>query len=619
MIQSYKSREQTPQGTGNIRSHTRPRRHALQRSSGNARHKTHSVRKQTRRQDFREHRYQPVKNERTNILRIIPIGGLEEVGRNMTALEYNDHILIIDMGLQFPEEDMPGIDYIIPNIKYFEGKEKNIDGVIITHAHYDHIGAIPHLIPKLNNPPVYATDLTCAIIKKRQEDYKGYGPELDLNVITKDTRLKLGIWDMQFFSVSHNTPASLGVIVRTPEGIVIHTGDFKIDERSDIAGITELDKLEAIAKEKPLLLMSDSTNAKEIGHQHSEIEIKTELEEIIKNAKGRLIIGTFASLLGRLNQLIQIGAKYGKKIVIEGRSMKANVEIARELGYITIPPKTIIPVEDIYKYKPYEIMVLATGAQGEENAVLMRIANREHRVINIQRGDTFVFSSSVIPGNERTVQRLTDKLYREGADVINYRMMDIHAGGHAKQEDLKKMIETVRPRYFMPIEGNHSFLKIHGKVAQRVGYDDDHILIPDNGQVVECAGGVCAVTKERVPAEYIFVDGLGVGDSGEVVLRDREMLSEHGMFVIVALVDGKTGKLRGSPDIISRGFVYLRESKDLLRQTRQKIKEIIEHSASTEETINWAYMKDNIREKVGQFLFTKTKKRPMVLPVVVEI
>lgn len=560
-----------------------------------------------------------MKTERANVLRVLPIGGLEEVGRNMTALEYNGHILIIDMGLQFPEEDMPGIDYIIPNSKYFEGKEDAIDGVIITHAHYDHIGAIPHLAPKLKNPPIYATDLTSAIIKKRQEDFKGYGPALDLNVVTKDTKLTLGIWKIEFFGVSHNTPASLGVIIRTPEGIVIHTGDFKIDERSDIAGITELDKLEAIAREKPLLLMSDSTNAKEIGHQHSEIEIKTELEEIIKNATGRLIIGTFASLLGRLNQIIQIGAKYGKKIVIEGRSMKANVEIARELGYISIPPKTIIPVEEIYKYKPHEIMVLATGAQGEENAVLMRIANREHRVINVQKGDTFVFSSSVIPGNERTVQRLTDKLYREGADVINYRMMDIHAGGHAKQEDLRKMIETVRPKYFMPIEGNHSFLKIHAKVAMRAGYAETNILVPDNGQVVECKDGVCALTKERIPAEYIFVDGLGVGDSGEVVLRDREMLSEHGMFVIIAIVDGKTGKLKGSPDIISRGFVYLRESKDLLRQTRQKIKEIIEHSASDEETVNWAYIKDNIREKIGQFLFTKTKKRPMVLPVVVEI
>ena len=561
----------------------------------------------------------PVKIPERNTLRIIPIGGLEEVGRNMTALEYNDHILIIDMGLQFPEEDMPGIDYIIPNIKYFEGKEDRIDGVIITHAHYDHIGGIPHLIPRLKNPPLYGTDLTCAIIKKRQDDFKNFGPALDLNIIKNDTKLRLGIWNVEFFGVSHNIPASLGVIVRTPEGIVVHTGDFKIDERSDIAGVTELDKLAAISKEGVLLLMSDSTNAREIGHQYSEVEIKTELEEIIKNSTGRLIIGTFASLLGRLNQIIQVGAKYGKKIIIEGRSMKANIEIARELGYITIPKNTVIPAEEMHKYKKSEIMVLGTGAQGEENAVLMRIANREHRLINVERGDTFVFSSSVIPGNERTVQRLTDKLYREGADVINYRMMDIHAGGHAKQEDLRKMIETIKPKFFMPIEGNHSFLQIHGKVAQRAGYTNANILIADNGQIVSCKNGICAVTKERVPSEYVFVDGLGVGDSGEVVLRDRQMMSEHGMFVIIALVDGKTGKVKGSPDIISRGFVYLRESKELLHVTRQKIREIIEHSASTEGTINWSYVRDVVREKIGQFLFTKTKKRPMVLPVIVEV
>ena len=554
-----------------------------------------------------------------NVLRILPVGGLEEVGRNMCALEYNNHILIIDMGLQFPEEDMLGVDYIIPNIKYFEDKKDNIDGVIITHAHYDHIGGIPHIMPKLGNPPLYGTDLTCAIIKKRQEDYKDFGPALDLNIIKNNDKLKLGIWNVEFFGVSHNIPASLGVIVRTPEGIVIHTGDFKIDERSDIAGVTELDKLRVLAKESPLLLMSDSTNAREVGHQYSEVEIKTELEDIIKNAKGRLIIGTFASLLGRLNQIIQVAAKHGKKIIIEGRSMKSNVEIARELGYITIPKNTVIPVEEMYKHNKNDIIILATGAQGEDNAVLMRIANREHRIINVEPNDTFVFSSSVIPGNERTVQRLTDKLYREGADVINYRMMDIHAGGHAKQEDLKKMIEIVQPKYFMPIEGNHSFLRLHAKVAKRAGYNDGNILIADNGQVIECKDRVCTVTHEYIPSEYVFVDGLGVGDKSEVVLRDRQMMSEHGMFVIMVLVDGKTGKVKGSPDIISRGFVYLRESGDLLHVARQKVKEIVERSASTEDTVNWSYVKDNVRDKIGQFLFTKTKKRPMVLPVIIEV
>ena len=561
-----------------------------------------------------------VRRDLDKTLRIIPLGGVEEVGRNMTVVEYQDDIIIIDMGLQFPEEDMPGIDYIIPNVKYLQGKEKNIRGVIITHAHYDHIGAIPHLIPKLGNPPIYSADLTLAIIRKRLEEYKTYPIKLEAHIINKDSKLKLGAFNVEFFGVSHNVPASFGVIVRTPAGIVLHTGDFKIDERSPIAGVTELDKLSRISREKPLLLMADSTNAREIGKQASELDIMTDIEEIVKSAKGRLIFGTFSSLLGRLNEIIQVGARHGKKIIIEGRSMKINVEIAKQLGYITIPKNTVIPVEEMKHYPDDKIMVLATGAQGEDRAVLMRIANREHRFIEPEPGDTFVFSSSVIPGNERTVQRLTDKLYREGIEVINYRMMDIHAGGHAKQEDLKKMIETVQPKFFMPIEGNHSFLRIHAKVAKRAGYDDKNILVADNGQVVACKDGVCALTKERVPTDYVFVDGLGVGDVGQVVIRDRQMLAEDGIFVVIAVVDSKTGKVKGSPDIISRGFIYLRESKDLLQQVRKRIRDIVDRSAPPgQETVNWAYVRDNIREQIGQFLYSKTQRRPMVLPVVIEV
>lgn len=553
-------------------------------------------------------------------IRIVPLGGLEEVGRNMTVFEYEDDIMIVDMGLQFPEDDMPGIDYIIPNVKYLQDKIKNIRGVVITHAHYDHIGAIPHLIPKLGNPPIYGTDLSLAIIRRRQEEYKNISDKLDLNEINKDSKINLGNFNVEFFGLSHNIPGSVGVIVRTPEGIIIHTGDFKIDERSAIAGVTELDKLKAISKEKPLLLMSDSTNAREIGKQFSEIEIVTELEEIIKNAKGRLIFGTFASLLGRLNEIINIAAKHKKKIIIEGRSMKINIEIARELGYIKIPKGTVISIQEMKKYPNNKIMILATGAQGEDRAVLMRIANREHRFIEAEHGDTFVFSSSVIPGNERTVQRLTDKLYREGIEVINYRMMDIHAGGHAKQEDLKKIIEIVQPRYFMPIEGNHSFLQIHAKVARSAGYDSKNIIVADNGQLVECKDGICKLRKEKVPADYVFVDGLGVGDVGQVVLRDRQVMAQDGMFVIIALVDHKTGRVRSSPDIISRGFVYLRESKELIADTRKLILNIIGHATGRNGgEINWAYVRDALREEVGAFLFHKTQRRPMIIPVVIEV
>ena len=559
-------------------------------------------------------------NSHAPSLRIIPVGGCEEVGRNMTILEYQSDIVIIDMGLQFPEEDMPGIDYIIPNISYLIPKRANIRGIIITHAHYDHIGAIPHLMPQLGEKiPIYGTDITCAIIARRQEDYKHYGTRLKLNEIKNDTKLQLGAFKIEFFGVSHNVPASVGVVAQSPAGIVVHTGDFKIDLKSDIAGKTEVEKIKALGKRNVLALLSDSTNAREAGHQFSEHEIKYQLEDIIRDAKGRLIIGTFASLLGRLDQIIQLAEKYKRKVAIDGHSMRMNIEIAKRLGYMSFNPKTVIPVEEVRRYPPEKVMILATGAQGEERASLMRMANREHRLLQIEPGDTVVFSSSVIPGNERTVQRLTDKLYREGAEVINKYMLDIHAGGHAKREDLKQMVEWVRPRHLIPIEGNHSFLKMHGKAAVEAGMDPKRIIIPDNGQVIDCRDGICRPTDERIPANYIFVDGLGVGDVGEVVLRDREALASDGMFVIIVVIDSQSGKLRGSPDIISRGFVYLRENQELLNEVRKKIKDIVESSATPTETLNPTYIRDELRDRIGQFLFTKTERRPMVLPVVIEV
>lgn len=553
-------------------------------------------------------------------LRIIPLGGLEEVGRNMTVLEYENDIIIIDMGLQFPEENMPGIDYIIPNISYLIPRKKHIRGVIITHAHYDHIGGIPHIMPQLEkDTPMFGTDITLAIIQKRQEDYHNVSVPLRLHEVKNNSRVKLGVFELTFFGVSHNVPGSVGVIVRTPVGIIIHTGDFKLDLKSDIAGRTEIEKIKALGEENVLALMSDSTNAREPGHQFSENEIKTELETIIAKAKGRLIIGTFASLLGRLQQIIQLAEHHKKKIVIEGRSMRSNIEIAQQLGYMKFSKDTVIPVQDIEKYPPHNIIILATGAQGESNAVLMRIVNKEHKFLRIQPNDTVVFSSSVIPGNERSVQYLTDKLYRDGAEVINYKMLDIHAGGHAKQEDLKLMISLVKPRYLIPIEGNHSFLRIHAKIAREINFPQDHILVADNGQVMETTGEVVKLTEERVPANYVFVDGLGVGDVEEVVLRDRQMLAGDGMFVIITVVDSQTGKVRGSPDIISRGFVYLRESKDLLHEARGRVRRIIEETTLKMHPLNLAYVKDKIREHVGQFLFVKTQRRPMVLPVIIEV
>lgn len=551
-------------------------------------------------------------------LKIMVVGGLEEVGRNCTILEYNGDIIIIDMGLQFPEEDMPGIDYIIPNMNYLKGKEKNIRGVIITHAHYDHIGGIPHLMPQLGYPPMYGLPLTNAIIKKRQEDYKGLKP-LNIHNIKIDDKLRLGTFEVEFFHLNHNIPDSMGVVINTPEGTVVHTGDWKFDYQP-VAGDqpADLQRIAQIGARGVMALLSDSTNASQPGHQMSESEIGTNLDDIISEAPGRLIIGTFASLLSRIKQIVDIAEKTGKVVALDGFSMKSNVEIAKELGYMKFNPRTFVDLNRVKDYPDNKVIIICTGAQGEKNASLMRIASGEHRLVTLNPGDTIVFSSSVIPGNERTVQRLKDTLFRKGANVIHYQMMDVHAGGHAKADDVKLMIRLLNPKYFMPIEGNHFLLHYNARVAESMGFSKDKIFIADNGQVVEFKNGIGKLTKEKIPADYVFVDGLGVSDETNVVLRDRQVLAEDGMVVVIATVDSKTGKLIQNPDIISRGFVFLKEHKELIEDLRHRVKKIVVDS----DPLSWAdtnNIRNKIRDYVGQFLFTKTEKRPMILPVVIEV
>lgn len=557
--------------------------------------------------------------------RVIPLGGNEEVGRNMTIFEYRPNgkhikdIVIVDMGLQWPEEDMPGIDYIIPNTEYLKGKEKFIRGVIITHGHYDHIGAVPHLIPKLGNPEIFGTPLTLGIIAKRQEDFKKVQP-LKLKSITTDTVLRLGDFRIKFFGVSHNIPGSVGVILETPIGKVVHTGDFKLDPLASGDAPAEINKIKALGKENVLAFMADSTNAPQEGRQLTEGNIQTNIDDVLKEAPARIILGTFASLLGRIQQIIWSAEKLGKKVIIEGFSMKRNVELAQQLGYMKVKKGTIIQLKDMKLYPDNKIIILCTGAQGEDNAVLMRIANNEHRKLKIEKGDTIVFSSSVIPGNERSVQRLKDNLYRKGAEVIHYKMMDIHAGGHAKQDDLFDAIQMINPKYQIPVYGNHSFLKMHAKVALKAGIPENNILIADNGQVIEFSKNrIGKLLKEKINSDYIFVDGLGVGDVSNIVLRDRRHMSEDGMVVVIATVSGKNGNLVHSPDIISRGFIYMRENKNLVETIRTKVKNIVNEHNKTKAQANEAYIKDKLRNDLGQFIFSKTKRRPMILPVIIEV
>lgn len=553
-------------------------------------------------------------------LRIVFLGGLGEVGRNMTLFEIEGKILICDMGLKMPGEDMPGVDYIIPNVNYLKGKQKDIVGIVFTHGHYDHIGAVPYLIEKIWRPhlEIFASPLTRGIILKRQEDFPN-SPPLNITEVKDGSKIKLGPFRIEFFRQNHNIPDNLGLFIETPVGNILHTSDFKFDPQPINDLPTDFQKLQSFGKRNILLLLSDSTGAEEENHSLSEKTIEKNLEEIFQRSRGRIIAATFASLLNRIQQIIYLSEKYGRKVVIEGYSMKTNVEIAKILGYLKIKRGTIISSKEINNYPDSKITVLCTGAQGEGSAVLMRIALREHPFLKLKKGDDIILSSSVIPGNERTVQNLKDSILRYGTKVFHYKMMDIHAGGHAQVDELKEMIQIMKPKFFLPIHGQYSMLVAHGDIAKETGLEEKNIVIAENGQVISVFPKRICVEKTEVPSNYVMVDGLGVGDVGEVVLRDRQMLSRDGMFVIVAIVDKQTGKVKGSPDIISRGFVYLRESKDLLRETRKRVVEIIHRATDSGGAVNWTYIKDEIRNKIGQFFFIKTQRRPMILPVVIEV
>ena len=537
----------------------------------------------------------------------------------MLLLEYEGKILIVDMGFRMPGEDMPGIDYIIPNINYLRGKQKNILGVVFTHGHYDHIGAVPYLLEKIWRPDLelFASPLTKGIILKRQDDFPN-SPKPKINEVKDGSRIKLGPFKVEFFKINHNIPDNMGLFIETPVGNILHTSDFKFDPSPINDEPTNFKKLKYFGRRRVLLLMLDSTGAEEEGHSLSEKNIENNLEEIFKKAEGRIFAATFASLINRIQQIISLSEKYGRKVVIEGYSMKTNVEICRLLGYIKTKKRTLIKAREIRNYPDSKITVLCTGAQGEGSAVLMRIAQKEHQFLHFKKGDLVILSSSVVPGNERTVQNLKDDILRQGTKVYHYKMMDIHAGGHAQKEELKEMVKITRPKFILPIHGQYSMLVANAEIAKEMGLPEKNIVVVENGQIVNLNSQRIFIEKKEVPSNYVMVDGLGIGDVGEIVLRDRQMLAKDGMFVIVAAVDKRTGKVKGSPDIISRGFVYLRESRELLASTRKKTIEIINGISEKGGAVNWSYVKDEIRNKIGQFLFSKTQRRPIVLPVIIE-
>lgn len=560
----------------------------------------------------------PERHSKEPVVRWVALGGLEEIGRNMMFFEYGNEILAIDAGLQFPEEGTPGIDYIIPNVTYLEERKKNVKGIIITHGHYDHIGAIPYVLQKLGNPPLYTTRLTKEIILRRQEDFPN-SPKPNFQIVKGGDVVKISEnFTVKFFDVVHNIPDGFGMVIDTPIGKVVHPGEFKFDY--DMEGKPKgLDQWQWVGDQGIHTLMMDSTGAEMPGYALSERIVEAELEKIFRSAKGRIIVGTFASLLDRLNEILKIAEKLERHVAISGLSMKNNILIAQRLGYMKPEKGTMIAIEDIHKYRDEKLMLLCTGAQGESKATLMRIANGEHKYIKIKKTDTIILSSSVVPGNERSVQNLKDNLARQGATIFHYKMLDIHSSGHAPQEELKTVMKLIRPKHFLPIHGYYFMRQRNAKLAQEaIGLKPENTVMSDNGLVVELRKDSVTVTDEQVPAYYVMVDGLGVGDVGEVVLRDRLALAQEGMLVIIATIDRDSGKLLKNPDIISRGFIYLKENQEILEDVRKRIRLILGKIPHAQE-LDVDYAKSMIRDQVGQFLYNKTKRRPMVLPVIIEI
>ncbi|HEY4474576.1 MAG TPA: ribonuclease J [Candidatus Paceibacterota bacterium] len=551
-------------------------------------------------------------------LKIIHFGGLGEVGRNMSAVQYDDEIILIDAGVRFPREDMPGIDFIIPNTGYLDDKKDMVKAMFFTHGHMDHIGALPFIRDRIGDPDIYAAPLTKAILIKRQDDFKFQNP-LEINEIKAGDEIKVSNkLTVKVLRINHSIPDDLEIIIKTPVGNIVHTSDFKFDDTPVNDLPADIEEMKKLAEEGVLVLMSDSTGAEKEGHSLSEQQVTANLEKLFTEATGMVILGTFASLINRIQQIITISEKFGKKVVFDGYSMKTNVEICKKLGYLKIKKDTQISMEEVNSYPKDKVVAVVTGAQGEGNAVLMRIANGEHRYLRTSKNDTYIFSSSVVPGNEVNVQFLKDQLYRNGAKVFNYQMLDVHTGGHGNKEDLREMIRLMKPKFMFPIHGQYSMMVNHGLMAQEEGIHETNVIIADNGTVVNIEKEKWWFDKMRAPSDYVFVDGLGIGDIGNVVLRDRQVLAEDGMFVVVVLIHSKTGTVRGSPDIISRGFIYLKENKELLSQVRKRIKFIVEGKGAHQQP-NLPFLKDQIRNQVGLFLFQKTERRPMILPVLIEV
>lgn len=552
--------------------------------------------------------------KKKNPLKIIPLGGVNEIGKNMTVFEYGNEIMILDSGLAFPEDDLPGVDLVIQDITYLKENKEKIRGIVLTHGHEDHIGSLPYVLREITTK-VYGTKLTIGLVKNK---FKEHGiSDTCLECISAGEKIKLGsVFEVEAIQGCHSIADSIGLAIRTPAGLVIHTGDFKVDYTPVDGAVIDLQRFAQLGRQGVLLLMADSTNAERPGYTMPEKSVGTTLLDLFGTAKGRIIIATFASNIHRLQQIFDTAKHYGRKVCVSGRSMENVTKVSMELGYLKVDTDQIIPIENVDRMKSEEVVIVTTGSQGEPMSALTRMANNEHRKLRVHEGDMIVISASPIPGNEKLISNVINKLYERGANVIYNDLVDIHVSGHACQEELKLMHTLVKPRFFIPVHGEYRHLKQHALIAESLGMNKKNIVIPNLGSVIELTRTKCVETG-KVTAGRVFIDGLGVGDVGNIVLRDRRRLAQDGLMIVIVTVSKEGNKIIGEPDIVSRGFVYVKESSDLMDEAREVITAALDDCV-LKQKMEWSDLKGKIREALAKYLYAQTGRKPMILPIIVE-
>ena len=553
---------------------------------------------------------------KTKKLKIIPIGGLDEIGKNLTAFEYSNEIIIVDCGMAFPDDDMPGVDMVINDITYLVKNRQKIKGIFLTHGHEDHIGGLPYFLKEINVPD-YGTKLTLGLVEHKLKEH-------NLLSVVKLVRTRPGTivtvgknFTVEYITTNHSIADSVALAIKTPVGTVVHMGDFKIDSTPIVGDVIDLARLGELGKEGVLALMSDSTNVERPGYAMSERTVGEKFEKIFQNCDKRIIVATFASNVHRVQQIIDAAAKNRRKVAISGRSMEHIVEISILLGYMKIPEGVLINLDNIKKYRPGEVVIITTGSQGEPMSALTRMAYSDHRKVEVTKDDLIVISASPIPGNEKAVSNVINELFKIGAEVIYKSLMDVHVSGHACQEELKLIMSIVKPRYFIPVHGEHRHLVLHNRLAEDVGIPPERSFVLSNGSVLELDYESAKITG-NIQAGRVLVDGLGVGDVGNIVLRDRKHLAQDGLIIIVTTIDREKGEMVSKPDVISRGFVYVRESEQLIDEIKLAASEAVEESL-TKRNMDWAMMKNNVKSSVAKYIYDRTKRNPMILPIIEEV